>query len=150
MQEKARDLRRQLSNLIDTRRDRERFYAGAGRESFNIWTHSQVGFAVLSVPDAEAPDARALVPLLSTPFASDTRIERNGVNYGWPAEKGAISAIAPPALWTAMSMAVAFRKNAFSTEDEKVKARQNLAYVESVLRHQKDYRKHYPHELGYK
>jgi len=135
VQEKARDLRSQLLNLIDTRRDRERFYAGAGRESFNIWTHSQVAFAVLSVPGKEAQDARALVPLLSTPFTSDTRIERNGVNYGWPAEKGAISAIAPPAFWTAMSLAVAFRRNAFQTEDEKGKALQDLAYVESVLSH---------------
>lgn len=133
VQEKARDLRRQLSNLIDSRRDGERFYPGASRESFVIWTHSQIAFAVLSVPDEEAQDARALVPLLSTPFTSDTRIERNGVKYGWPAEKGAISAIAPPAFWTAMSLVVAFRKNAFPTEDARVKALQDLAYVESVL-----------------
>lgn len=134
VQEKARDLRSQLSNLIDTRRDRERFYAGAGRDSFNIWAHSQTVFAVLSMPNEEAQDARTFVPLLSTPFTSDTRIERSGVKYGWPAEKGAISAIAPPAFWTAMSLAVAFRKNAFPTEDAKLKALQDLAYVESVLR----------------
>jgi len=133
VQEKARDLRRQLSNLIGTRRDGERIYASDSRESFNIWSHSQAAFAVLSVPDDEAQDARALVPHLSFPFTSDTRIERDGVNYGWPAEKGVISAIAPPAFWTAMGLAVAFRKNAFPTEDAKAKALQDFAYVESVL-----------------
>jgi hypothetical protein len=134
VQQKARELRRQLSNLIDARHDGERFYAGAGRQTFNIWTHSQTAFAVLSVPDEEAQDARALVPFLATPFTSDTRIERDGIRYGWPAEKGAISAIAPPAFWTAMSLAVALRANAFESEDAKVKALEHLGYVESVLR----------------
>ena len=135
VQERARDLRRQLSNMIDTRHDRERFYAGVSPGSFVVWTHSQTAFAVLSVPDEEAQDARALAPFLSAPFTSGTKIERNGVNYGWPAEDGAISAIAPPAFWTAMSLAVALRKDAFSTENAKAKALLDLAYVENVLSH---------------
>ena len=36
----------------------------------------------------------------------------------------------------------------FKTKD--IPFPETRAYVESVLRHQKDYRKHYPHELGYK
>jgi len=133
VQQKARDLRRQLSNLIDARHDDQRFYAGADPQSFNIWAHSQTAFAMLGVPNDEAHDARGFVKFLSTPFTSDTRIERNGVKYGWPAEKGAISAIAPPAFWTAMSLAVALRRNAFPTEDAKAKAFEELDYVEGVL-----------------
>jgi hypothetical protein len=133
VQQKAGELRRQLSKHIEAARGGDKFYTGISRETFNIWTHSQIAFAVLSVPDAEAQEVRAIVPLLSTPFSSDTKIEREGVKYGWPAEKGAISAIAPPAFWTAMSLAVALRKDGFPSGDAQAQASEHLAYVENVL-----------------
>ena len=133
VQEKARELRRQISKLIEASRGGDKFHGGIRQETFSIWTHSQTAFAVLSVPDAEAQEMRAIVPLLSTPFSSDMKIEREGVKYGWPAEKGAISAIAPPAFWTAMSLAVALRKDGFPSSDAQAQVSEHLAYVENVL-----------------
>jgi hypothetical protein len=87
----------------------------------------------LSLPDANAKAVRKIASLLSNPFTPGMPVERDGVKYGWLAHPGERTSIALPSLWTAMSLAVALRKDAFPDAGAKAQALEHLSYVAETL-----------------
>jgi MTH538 TIR-like domain (DUF1863) len=133
---KAQALRDRLSTRLLAARRGDWFFSAFKPEDspdVGVWTHSQIAFAMLSRPESDAKSMQEIASLLSNPFATDLKIERAGVKYGWLARPGEVSPLSVPALWTAMALAVALDRNAFPAASARAQARGHLAYVEESL-----------------
>jgi hypothetical protein len=98
-----------------------------------VWIHSQIAYAMLSVPDGDPAIVANVASMLGVPFSSDLKFERNGVKYGWLARPGELTPLSVPAFWTAMSLATALRKDGYPTPAAKSEALDHLAYVQEAL-----------------
>jgi hypothetical protein len=140
VQQKAQVLRKRLTDQLLTARRGDWFLTSFRPEESSgedVWIHSQIAFALLSLPDGEAT-AHDIASLLAKPFTSNLKFERRGVRYGWLAGLDDVSPISPPAFWTAMSHAVALGKHAYQPGQTE-EALQRVAYVQDALgRYQPD------------
>ena len=102
-------------------------------ENDGVWIHSQIAYALLSPPESDPAALRQVAASLAKPFSSSLTFERGGVKYGWLARPDEVSPMSVPALWTALSLSIALRKNAFPTTDARAGALTQLATVQDAL-----------------
>jgi hypothetical protein len=131
--DKARELSTRLAQQIVSARKGDWLLSNPNDGIVMVWSHAQGLFGLLSAPDATVPAAEWLAPLLTAPFTSDQKIERDAVKYGWLAESGDPSPMAPPTLWTAMSLAAALRVDPFPTAGARAQTRAHFEYVQEAL-----------------
>jgi len=131
--DKARELSTRLAQQIVSARKGDWLLSNPNDGIVMVWSHSQGLFGLLSAPYGTVPAAEWLAPLLTAPFTSDQKIERDAVKYGWLAESGDPSPMAPPTLWTAMSLAAALRVDPFPTAGARAQTRAHFEYVQEAL-----------------
>jgi hypothetical protein len=133
---KAKSLREHLVSRLRTAR-RDGWYLASfiptDGSSDGVWIHSQVAYALLSPPDANANERQQVAATLGKPFSSTLAFQRRGVHYGWLARPDEVSPMSVPALWTAMSLALALRQDAYPTRDARADALTHLAAVQDAL-----------------
>ena len=136
MESKARALRTQLAaRLLGASRD-DWFLASflpSDGSNDGVWIHSQIAYALMSPPEADRSHVRRVAATLGKPFSSTLMFERRGIKYGWLARPDEVSPMSVPALWTAMSLAVALGKDAYPTAGDRTAAIQQLTAVQNVL-----------------
>ncbi len=118
---------------------------GAPEKGGDVWSHSQVLFAVFNAPDVSLEELREFVPLLAMPFKAGVAPEVKGIKYGWSGEvlidekKNFVLATSEsvegvPTLWTLGAVTVALGRPGLLEGAERQRFESYLNYAQEATR----------------